>query len=261
MAVELPPTEHFYHPILAHLALFREPVHRRDIFHAVADRLGLTEEQRSRLANDHYPSHEYRSGWSLSVLKKAGLLQNPQTGYWGLTEAGRGLVRQHPAELPPAEIEGINRVWWIKNDQNDIDVAAGTGQGRGLTPEQRKAVEEHAMHEAAGYLAANNWKFENTSAGKPYDYKATKGGREIVVEVKGTTGSGKTILLTANEVAVQREWHPNSALIVVHSIKLDRDARAPSASGGTLIARTDRQIDDDDLEVTAYQYRLHNGGA
>ncbi len=256
--VELPTTHLFYHPILSLLDRHGRPVKRRDILDGVADALGLSEEQRSRLANDRIPSHEYRSGWSLSVLKKAGLLANPVVGFWTLTDAGRRLLLQHPSSLPLDEIERINRVWWVKKDTNDIDIVAGTGQGRGLTAEQRKAVEEWAMLAAERYLTEKKWNWKDTSKHEPFDYKATKAGREIIVEVKGTTGSANSILLTANEVETQRLWHPNSALIVLHSIELDRLASPPRTSGGTLLVRMDWRIDEQDLEVTAYEYVLRS---
>lgn len=77
MPVELPATHLFYHPILTYLATVDAPIQRQTIIEAVADLLKLNDEQRARLANDQTPSHAYRSGWSLSVLKKAGLLANP----------------------------------------------------------------------------------------------------------------------------------------------------------------------------------------
>jgi hypothetical protein len=256
MPVELPKAHLFYHAILTLLNRQDRPVRRRDIVDGVADHLGLSQEQRSRLANDRIPSHEYRSGWSLSVLKKAGLLGNPITGSWTLTDAGRRLLREHPTSLPPQEVERIMRDWWVNEDANDIDAVAGTGQGRGLTPEQRKAVENWAMLEAERHLTADGWKLENTNMHEPFDYKAVKAGREIIVEVKGTTGSARSILLTANEVTTQELWCPNTALIVVHSIDLDRQASPPRASGGKILVRMDWRIDEEHLKVTAYEYLL-----
>jgi hypothetical protein len=258
--VELPATHLFYHPILVRLSTARQPVHRQVIIDEVADLLKLDEEQKARLANDQTPSHAYRSGWSLSVLKKAGLLANPSTGYWALTDQGRQLLRRFSRELDKASIAGINAVWWTKKEEEELQNVAGTGQGLGLTASQRKAIEDHAMLKAEQYLTARGWKCKNTSANKPYDYVAKRNGANIIVEVKGTTGKGHSILLTANEVEKQQEEHPQNALIVVHSIALNRKSQPPKASRGEVLAFMPWRIVQDRLVPKVYQYGVEEDG-
>lgn len=50
-------------------------------------------------------------------------------------------------------------------------------------------------------LAADGWEVEETSADRPYDLRCTRNGKELLVEVKGTTGLAEEIHLTAGEVA------------------------------------------------------------
>jgi hypothetical protein len=60
-------------------------------------------------------------------------------------------------------------------------------------------------------------------------------GRELHVEVKGTTTAGESILLTRNEVEYAKSVFPAFALAVVSGIvlRVDEDG-VPSAEGGTL---------------------------
>jgi Holliday junction resolvase-like predicted endonuclease len=64
------------------------------------------------------------------------------------------------------------------------------------------------------------------------DFIAQRNGVEHFIEVKGTTASLGSILLTANEVALHRSAHPHNILLVLHNIDL-LEMRT-KATGGTL---------------------------
>jgi len=82
----------------------------------------------------------------------------------------------------------------------------------------------------------------------------TKGdGSECFVEVKGTTGNGATIVLTANEVAVATERWPDTALAVVTGIELS-DAEPGGASGGRLEVETPWSPVPERLSALAHAY-------
>jgi len=112
------------------------------------------------------------------------------------------------------------------------------------------------MNKAAEFLRAEGWSLEDTHANNPYDYLAKKSGEEMVVEVKGTTGSGDSIFLTANELKTQRDRHPSNALVLVHSIALDRRTDPPSATGGVVKPIIRWKIARDRLEAKVFQYRV-----
>ncbi len=78
-------------------------------------------------------------------------------------------------------------------------------------------------------------------------------GHVLYVEVKGTTGLADTITLTANEVAVARSQHPNTALFVVHQIRLVEDG---GAEGGYLHELRPWLPEDERLEAKVYSYKL-----
>jgi hypothetical protein len=124
-----------------------------------------------------------------------------------------------------------------ETEQNEESVEVGVNphhsrQGFGLTAAEKRCVELHAMGIAESYLNGEGYQTKNVSKGNPFDLLARRKGETLHVEVKGTTGGGKEILLTRKEVRFQRMKHPANMLFVVHSISLTRETE-PSASGGT----------------------------
>ena len=111
------------------------------------------------------------------------------------------------------------------------------------------------MRKAKAHLRELNWHVRDVSSSRPYDFECSRGDEKLAVEVKGTTSVGQHIVLTRNEVAAHRSRHPNTALIVVHSINLDRDP-GPKAKGGTLRMFTPWKVEDEQLRPLAYQYRV-----
>ena len=110
------------------------------------------------------------------------------------------------------------------------------------------------MREAKTMLEDQGYVVSDHSKGACYDYLASREDEKIFVEVKGTTGPLGTILLTANEVAHHQKHFPNNALIVVHSISLERHIRTPRASGGTLVRFQPWLLAEDALTPIAFQY-------
>jgi len=145
-------------------------------------------------------------------------------------------------------------------DEEFVSRALSRGQGRGLSAEERRIVEQHAMERAREYLKEHGQKVTDRSANHPYDFEARKGSSKMFIEVKGTTGGGESVLVTAGEVRAQRQAHPNNGLIVVHSIKLTKSEHGPAAKGGVLIALMPWNISDAALDPVAYSYQINTNG-
>jgi hypothetical protein len=130
-----------------------------------------------------------------------------------------------------------------------------SGQGFLLTAEERKAVEVHSVQMATAYFEAEGWTLKDVGARESYDLLLRRGEELMHVEVKGTTSMGAQVVLTRSEVERQLALAPHNALVVVHSINLDRRATPPTASGGALHCVSPWQIAEDDLTVVSYVYR------
>lgn len=128
------------------------------------------------------------------------------------------------------------------------------GQGWGLDHAARTAVELRAMEVAEAWLTENGFIAKDVSATESCDFFGERDGLSWVVEVKGTTGGPKSVLLTRNEVQLHRESYPRNALLIVHGIRLSKEG--PTASGGTLLAICPWKLDEDRLEPTSYEYRV-----
>lgn len=103
------------------------------------------------------------------------------------------------------------------------------------------------------WLLENGYKTQDMSANEPYDFLAIKDGKELLVEVKGTTSNDPTsILMTASEVKLHQSQRGTTALAIVSSIKLKKGA-VPIADGGILAMDIGWNIDDWISEPTAYR--------
>jgi hypothetical protein len=132
------------------------------------------------------------------------------------------------------------------------------GQGFLVSPDGRRALEDHAMALADQHYRASGWDVDDVAAHESYDLLCTKPtGEQLHVEVKGTQSDGRQILLTRNEVAHARDVFPNVALFIVARIQLYRDEdEAIRARGGDVIIVEPWQLREDGLSPLAFEYRV-----
>ncbi|MFE0866431.1 MrcB family domain-containing protein [Streptomyces rochei] len=134
-----------------------------------------------------------------------------------------------------------------------------SGQGFRLTAGERSAIERHSVAAATAYFEAQGWNVKDVGNRESFDLELKRGEEVLRVEVKGTTSAGHDVILTRAEVEKQRRYYPANALVVVHSIVLDRTAAEPIASGGVLHCTSPWEIADEDLTVISYAYRTAVG--
>lgn len=135
------------------------------------------------------------------------------------------------------------------------------GQGFGLSSAQRRAIESRAVVVATEILEASGWSVEDVGSHSSYDLHATRGDSFLFVEVKGSTGSAQTVLLTKNEVRLHRDSHPRTALIVVSGIELRNDGATWTGSAGQPVVFHPWIPDEVDLEPITFRYSVPNDGA
>ncbi|MFJ3253881.1 MrcB family domain-containing protein [Streptomyces sp. NPDC086771] len=130
-----------------------------------------------------------------------------------------------------------------------------SGQGYLLTAGERKAIERHSVQMATAHFEAQGWTVKDVGDRESFDLLLKKDEQRLHVEVKGTTSAGQEVILTRSEVEKQRRYYPDNALVVVHSITLDRTSPEPIASGGVLHCTSPWVIEERDLKVISYAYR------
>jgi len=177
------------------------------------------------------------------------------------TDVGISLVEQFRQHIVRNSLESPE----VADARAEVDRLAGKTQRRlaskhqsaranRLTTEQRRSIERRAMKLAESYLKEQGWtSVVDTSAGNPFDFHCTRSGAEIWVEVKGTTSTGSSVVLTRNEVKHHRSVHPRSSLIIVHSIRLSGKNKTV-ADEGTLHEILPWKIRDLDLDPIGFDY-------
>jgi hypothetical protein len=142
----------------------------------------------------------------------------------------------------------------------DEDIASATsgrgGQGFINDAQLRKAIEDRAMEVALEYYRSRFSLVEDTSRSQPYDVRAAAEGLEIRVEVKGSTGTGTEILLTAGEVANARGDRWRTDLFLVTNIQATPTPSGPQARGGDVRVIEGWKPLDEHLSPTVFRYRV-----
>lgn len=134
-----------------------------------------------------------------------------------------------------------------------------SAQGRQQNPDARRAVERHAMDRVERHYRAQGYTVEplTTQPGE-LDLRCTRRGRELRVEVKGTTSAGDAVELTAAEVRFAAKGNPPVHLAVVSSIKVNSTLNPPRASGGELYIYEDFNPSEHTLTPVNYRCALNH---
>lgn len=95
----------------------------------------------------------------------------------------------------------------------------------------KMAVAQHAQDMIFDDYRSRGWKVEDHSADHPYDGKATKNGKTLYIECKGTQGSGLKVNMSYNEVEFANSHAREYELAVVSKVKLNRNGTVKKRSG------------------------------
>lgn len=129
-------------------------------------------------------------------------------------------------------------------------------QGFGPDYPTRRAIELHAMRLAEKHYAADGWEVADVSSRKPYDLHCTRRTDVLRVEVKGTTSSGASVLVTANEVQNAQKYARDTALFVVSYVRVASSEDGPVASGGKITELRPWDPSSGVLEAIGYRFFL-----
>lgn len=193
------------------------------------------------------------AGWD-RVIEQAG----PElTWEWLMVDESKPYASLFPAEIRDV----VRQALGLRGpDPTEVDVEAVVRprfHGQRRTAAERRAIENRAVEVVAERLEAERWSVEDVGMTRSYDLHCTdENGRHLYVEVKGTTGPLSAVTLTANEVQIAREQHPQTALYVVSGIILHGNANEPTATGGTVDEIRPWLPDEARLQAKTFRYRL-----
>jgi len=133
---------------------------------------------------------------------------------------------------------------------------APSTQGFVLTAAEKKVIELHAVKLAIEHLSMLGYtEIEDVGDQESFDLRAFSPDKQISVEVKGSTGSASSVVLTRNEVDFQKKAYPLNGLFVVSNIKLIHD-EGVFAQGGEVKFLTPWLIVENSLKVISYEYEV-----
>ncbi len=138
------------------------------------------------------------------------------------------------------------------------EIASGkrpVGQGFAKDAKRRQATEDRAMKVAIEQYQNEGWAVEDVSSGSPFDLFCKNDGTELHVEVKGTTGDGKSVFLTRNEVDHAHSY-PNVHLFIVSNIVLEETDGEWAGSEGDVRIIPSWEPASDDLSALSYEYSV-----
>lgn len=173
-----------------------------------------------------------------------------------LIEAARRLVPLYRGQVTGANLTSAQ--------QTEIEIqnfatparARSSGQGFGLSGAQRKAIELQAMEVARLWLDQAGYTTKDYSANSPFDFLASRDGRDYKVEVKGTTSAVMdAFVMTRNEVYLHISEQGDTILILVSGIGLKSSLEPPIAEGGKIEVFEAWDIREFEVEPIAYRVR------
>lgn len=231
-------------PLVAALLAERDDLHDSIELGALKSQLGPGYEA------GNVTAIEYRRG---SLPSEATLIEDLLYMSRLLGEIYRGEQRASyvPGDTPPEVIEAEEASARAARRRK----VRSKGQGIRLNAEERRILEQHSVNMATKYFRDQGWSVKDVGAKESYDLFLKRDDQRLHVEVKGITSTGAQVVLTRSEVETQRKLGPANALVVVHSIDLDRALKPPVASGGILCCTSPWYIEEEDLTVVSYVYK------
>lgn len=161
----------------------------------------------------------------------------PQEDRLPLSEVQKAIIRNldhlqgSGTQLSPEDADALDSLW--EQHLHDVGRAGWSGPGFQPDPLTRKAIEDFAQKLLMRHYSGLGWSVRDCRVGHPYDAVATKEGRRLYLEAKGTTGDGTQVLVTPGEVDFARA-HPGECVLGVVSFILVRDDGTINTASGEL---------------------------
>ena len=132
----------FFHTVLQQLVKRPEGIRRRDLYELVADAMNLSPAQRAeRVPSGTHLRYRHRIGWSLNLLKNAGLIQSSAPGIWNITPDGQQMLTANPDKFDDETTRTITRnaraTELHVEGEPDADTNRDVGQMLQQAPEER----------------------------------------------------------------------------------------------------------------------------
>jgi len=102
----------------------------------LAEKFNLTDEEISRLIPSGSPKFYNRVGWAKTHLKKAGLLEYPQRGYFRITQRGLDVLQENPERINMSYLKKFPEFVAFRQTHRSDEIEDETIDEQELTPEE-----------------------------------------------------------------------------------------------------------------------------
>ncbi|MGW0239901.1 protein NO VEIN domain-containing protein [Micromonospora chalcea] len=168
--------------------------------------------------------------WDTLVLPEDGLphalLVNhiPEGGAWRPQSSGW--------VLPPRVAAKLEKLWADHlGHPAPLPTRGSPRQGWQLDPARRRKVEDAAQDRLMAHFRDRGWIVRDVRFGNPYDAIATRNGRTLWLEAKGTETKGAAVIVSRREVQWAREHDGDCVLGILSDVVFRPDGEVDPASG------------------------------
>lgn len=123
----------------------------------LAERLGLTDEQRVQSIPSGQSRFSNRAQWAKSYLGKAGLTENTKRGYFRISELGREVLKKQPTRIDIKFLQQFPKFEQFKTTVAKLEEPVATDPAIALTPDEdmrraRDRIEEALAEDILGSI-------------------------------------------------------------------------------------------------------------
>lgn len=104
-----------------------QPKSTIEVRNIVAERLGITEDERRETIKSGAPVFDNRVHWALTYMSQAGLVRRPKRGIVEITDRGRDVLREHPDRIDNETLDEFDEFKDFKSRARKAQVSRSTG--------------------------------------------------------------------------------------------------------------------------------------
>ena len=138
----VPKLDELHRPVLEIANDSAQRLARKEFFERLTHMFSLTDtDLQEMVSSGGQTQMENRTGWAMTDLKKAGLINNPQLGQWEITQMGRDFLASQQGIIKFADLQKL----WPESQQNQGVPTTDTVDSVEITPDEQMA-KSHEQH-------------------------------------------------------------------------------------------------------------------
>ena len=138
----IPTLNELHRPVLEIANASTQRLARKEFLDRLTDVFSLTDtDLQEMVSSGRQARMENRTGWAMTNLKKAGLINNPQPGKWEITQTGRDFLANQQGIIKFTDLQKL----WPESQQNPDVTTTDTSGSVDITPDEQMA-KSHEQH-------------------------------------------------------------------------------------------------------------------